>query len=177
MPTPSDQLVIDQLPALLRYARALARSEQDAEDLVHDTLTAAYARRGQLRAGAPLAPWLLGILRHRFIDGWRSARRDERARDDLARLSPAGAPPQQEQAFRLAELERALAALPDDQREALHLVAVEGLSYQSAAEILEVPIGTLMSRISRARLRLRSAEDGRERGRTHLRVVKEQNRP
>ncbi|QJU56460.1 sigma-70 family RNA polymerase sigma factor [Sphingomonas sp. AP4-R1] len=160
MSPPSEKSVTDQLPVLLRFARALTRDEHDAEDLVHDALTAAYARRAQFRQGMPLLPWLFGIVRHRFIDGWRAARRRDQAIVDLAQLSPTEAPPSQEAAFRLAEIGRLLEAMPAEQREALHLVVVEGLSYQEAASVLDVPIGTLMSRISRARLHLRAAEQG-----------------
>lgn len=175
MSPPSEQSVADQLPALLRFARALTRDEHDAEDLVHDALTAAYARRAQFRQGMPLLPWLFGIIRHRFIDGWRAARRRDRALTDLTQLSPTEAPPQQESAFRLAEIARLLSELPAEQREALHLVVVEGLSYQEAASVQEVPIGTLMSRISRARLHLRAAEEGEAdlAQRPRLRLIKE----
>ena len=162
--------VIAQLAALRRYARSLTLNTPDAEDLVHDTLLRAFERRTTYRSGANLRTWLFAILHNTHIDRLRrsKARRQEQevAIEDAEPSYPAG----QEQAVRLRQVREAFLALPEDQREALHLVAVEDLSYQEAADALGIPIGTLMSRISRARARLRSLEDDPKQ-KTKLRII------
>lgn len=157
--TPTDD-VLSELGLLRRYARSLTRDRDDAEDLVQDTLLRALERRASFRAGGNLRGWLLAILHNVFVDG-RRARAAARAREAAAAdLAPEAAPPAQEEVVRLGEVREAFFRLPEDQRAALHLVAIEGLSYQAAAEVLEVPIGTLMSRIGRARAALRALETG-----------------
>ncbi|MFB9949278.1 sigma-70 family RNA polymerase sigma factor [Rhizobium puerariae] len=165
--------VIGQLGTLRRYARSLARNSTDAEDLVHDALVRAYERRTTFKPGKPgasLRNWLLAIVHNTHIDRMRSAIARQR-RDDAATLEaepsyPAG----QEHAIRLGQVREAFMALPEDQREALHLVAIEDLSYQEAADALGIPVGTLMSRVSRARAALRAFEaDGKQP--SHLRLV------
>jgi RNA polymerase sigma-70 factor (ECF subfamily) len=162
--------VIAQLTSLRRYARSLVRGSPDAEDLVHDTLVKAYERRLTFRSGANLRNWLFSILHNTHVDRRRSElarqRRDETAMLDAEPAYPAA----QEQAVRLRQVRDAFMALPDDQREALHLVAVEDMPYHEAADTLGIPVGTLMSRISRARARLRALED-EPRPATHLRLI------
>jgi RNA polymerase sigma-70 factor (ECF subfamily) len=161
--------VIGQLTALRRYARALARNPSDAEDLVHDALVKAYERRASFRGGGNLRSWLLSIVHNTHIDR-RRASLARLKRDDAATELETSYPAGQEHAVRLGQIREAFMALPEDQREALHLVAVEDLSYQEAADALGIPIGTLMSRISRARARLRSfEEEGKRPG--HLKLV------
>jgi RNA polymerase sigma-70 factor (ECF subfamily) len=151
--------VLAELPGMRRYALALTRNPADAEDLVHDTLVRALERNGQYRSGSNLRAWLLAILHNRFVDGLRS-RRSEKVRDtEFGQAIAPAVPPAQEAALMLDDTRRAFAALPDDQRAALHLVAVEGLPYEEAAAALGIPVGTLVSRISRARARLRAAEE------------------
>jgi len=162
--------VIAQLSALRRYARSLARNAADAEDLVHDALVKAYERRSTFRSGGNLKGWLFAILHNTHIDRRRGQasrlQREEVPLED-ARLSyPAG----QENAAQLRQVREAFMSLPEEQRAALHLVAVEDLSYQKAADTLGIPIGTLMSRISRARARLRSLEED-PKARSHLRLI------
>lgn len=151
--------VIGQLAALRRYARSLARNGDDAEDLVHDALVKAYERRASFKGGLSLRGWLLSILHNAHIDRLRQ-KKSQATRLEQAKLDgePAFAA-NQEHAVRLAQVSKAFFALPDDQREALHLVAIEDLSYQDAADALNIPIGTLMSRVSRARERLRNFEN------------------
>jgi RNA polymerase sigma-70 factor (ECF subfamily) len=154
--------VAGQLTALRRYARALTRDEAAAEDLVHDTLLRAFEGRQTFRAGDNLRQWLLSILHNTFVGSWRSRKAElirlERAAEVAERHYPSPAP---EAAVRLGQIYRAFSALPDEQRAALHLVAVEGLSYQDAAAALDLPIGTLMSRIGRARSSLREFEQAK----------------
>jgi RNA polymerase sigma-70 factor (ECF subfamily) len=162
--------VIGQLATLRRYARSLVRNSSDAEDLVHDALVKAYERRVTFKSGANLRSWLLAIVHNTHIDKRRSAaagqKRDATVSLEADQSYSAG----QEHSVRLRQVRDAFMDLPEDQREALHLVAVEDLSYQEAAETLRIPIGTLMSRVSRARANLRSFED-KAKEPNHLKLV------
>lgn len=159
--------VTDHIPDLRRYALALTRSSQDAEDLVQETLARAYDRRADFRSGEALRPWLMSILHNLHVDHVRSnlVRLRHAEGSDIAGDS---VPASQEDAVRLSEVRRAFLSLPEDQREALHLVGVEGLTYPEASRVLGVPEGTVLSRVSRARQALRDRE--RMPG-VHLRVV------
>lgn len=152
--------VIGLLAPLRRYARSLTRDEAQAEDLVQDTLVRAYERRGSFRSGGNLRGWLLSILHNTFIDGRRRHAAETHRLDQVAALAEMAAPPDQEGRIRLQQIQAAFMQLPDDQRAALHLVAIEGLSYQEAATALAIPVGTLMSRLGRARAALRAFESG-----------------
>ena len=164
--------IVGQLGSLRRYARSLTRDSSDAEDLVHDALVRAYERRGTFRSGGNLRAWLLSIVHNAFIDKMRS-RRSEAARVEQAGyLTDASTPAPQEHSVRLAQVREAFFGLPEEQRSALHLVAIEGLSYQEAADASGVPLGTLMSRIGRARAALRSMESALPSpAKNHLRIV------
>lgn len=146
------------IPALRRYAAALLRGRQDADDLVHDTLLRGLDRLASLRAGSDPRAWLFSIMHNLFISQTRRAR---------IRPLPAGGggetpddagpaiAPTQDDAVRIGELVCALDRLPPEQREVLLLISVEGLTYAEAAQVLAVPQGTVMSRLSRGRERLR----------------------
>ncbi|WP_292484844.1 sigma-70 family RNA polymerase sigma factor [Mesorhizobium sp.] len=164
--------IIGQLGSLRRYARSLTRDSAEAEDLVHDALVRAYERRGTFRSGGNLRAWLLSIVHNAFIDGLRS-RRSEAARVEQAGyLTDASMQAPQEHSVRLAQVREAFFKLPDEQRSALHLVAIEGLTYSQAAEASGVPLGTLMSRIGRARAALREMEDKLPaHAKSHLKIV------
>jgi RNA polymerase sigma factor (sigma-70 family) len=171
--------VIGQLGALRRYGFSLTRNAADAEDLVQETVMRAYEKRASFRQDRNLRSWLLAILHNCFVDDTR------KRRSESVRLLQAGAlatdrtPASQEHVVRLAQLRQTFMALPDEQRAVLHLVAIEGLSYQEAAGILNIPAGTLMSRLGRARAALRAIEDGTAAGKPqdeatrghHLRIV------
>jgi RNA polymerase sigma-70 factor, ECF subfamily len=152
--------VTGQLPALRRYGLSLTRNAADAEDLVHDALLRAYEKRASFSQDRNLRAWLLSILHNCFVDGVR------RKRSESAKLLRAGdlaqdvEPPAQDHAMRLQQVRQLFMMLPDEQRAALHLVAIEGLTYQEAAAALGIPIGTLMSRLGRGRATLRAMEDG-----------------
>jgi RNA polymerase sigma factor (sigma-70 family) len=175
--------VIGQLGPLRRYARALTRDEAQAEDLVHDVLVRAYEHRSTFRLGWNLRTWLFSILHNTFIDGRRRGAAEARRNAEVARAIDRSMAPSQESSVRLDQIRRAFEALPDEQRAVLHLVAIEGLPYQEAADALDIPVGTLMSRLSRARAALRAFEEGRlpdrpqlpapdpSRSRPNLRVV------
>jgi RNA polymerase sigma-70 factor (ECF subfamily) len=151
--------VMAELPALMRYGHVLTRNADETEELVHEALLRAYERRSTFRKDAALKPWLLSILHNCHVDGQRR-RQTERAHLALAALSAqAHQEPPQDHQLRLAQLRQRFAALPEDQRTAIHLITIEGLSYQEAASMLGIPVGTLMSRLGRARAALRAMED------------------
>jgi RNA polymerase sigma-70 factor (ECF subfamily) len=164
-----------QLGALRRYARSLTRDEAGAEDLVHDALVRAYDRKATFRPDRSLRAWLLAIVHNTFVDGVRQRRGEVLRMNRVAETADDAMPPAQEHAVHLAQVREAFMELPDEQRAALHLAAIEGLSYQEAAAALDIPVGTLMSRLGRARAALREREDGtaaRKPGRPErLRVV------
>ena len=162
--------IADCVPALRRYARALTHDPDGADDLVQDCLERAIAKRSLWRPIGPIRPWLFRIL----LNLHRNALRDRRRRpattpvDELADLLPA--PGSAFERAALAETARAMERLPGEQREALLLVAVEGLGYAEAAAILDIPLGTLMSRLGRARATLRQMTS--ENGRPVLKAIK-----
>ncbi|MCB5177762.1 MULTISPECIES: sigma-70 family RNA polymerase sigma factor [Microvirga] len=150
--------VIGLLGPLRRYARSLTRDDHQAEDLVQDTLVRAYERRGSFHSGGNLRGWLLSILHNTFIDDRRRQAAEARRVQQIAEAMVHSSPAEQESRVRLQQIQQAFMSLPDDQRAVLHLVAIEGLSYQEAAATLDIPIGTLMSRLGRARAALRAFE-------------------
>jgi RNA polymerase sigma-70 factor (ECF subfamily) len=162
--------VLDLLNPLRRYARSLTRSDSYAEDLVHDAVVRAYERQHTFQRDGNLRTWLFSIVHNLFIDEWRRKNAEARQLTELAESLRGATALDQESALRLKQILERFFTLPDQQRAALHLVAVEGLSYQDAAATLGVPIGTLMSRLSRARANLRSFDEGREASPT-LRIV------
>jgi RNA polymerase sigma factor (sigma-70 family) len=168
MNDPKRMDVIGLLGPLRRYARSLTRDE----DLVQDTLVRAYERRGSIRSDGNLRGWLLSILHNAFVDDRRRHVAEARRLEQAAALAETAAPPAQESQVRLQQVQSAFLRLPDEQRAALHLVAIEGLPYQEAADALGIPVGTLMSRLGRARATLRGFEAG-----THLTQPSEGKRP
>lgn len=151
--------VVGQLGALRRYARSLTRDDADAEDLVHDALVRAYEKRAGFQAERSLQPWLLSILHNLFIDRGRARRAEARRDLEPDASPPAHAAPAQIHHVRLRQVRRAFMELPEEQRACLHLIVIEGLSYADAAAALDIPTGTLMSRLARARATLRLIED------------------
>lgn len=152
---------MEQIPRLRRYARTLTRSSELADDLVQDCLERAWSRMHRWEPGSDLRAWLFTIMHNLYVNQVRdSMRRPEPFTAD----SPAIADPTGE--FEpgltgLRDLEAGLAALPPDYREVLLLVCVEEMSYRQIAEVLGVPIGTVMSRLHRGRERLRQWLDGK----------------
>jgi RNA polymerase sigma-70 factor (ECF subfamily) len=152
----------EAVPALRRYAWSLLRHSQDADDLVHDCVTKALDALPRRTADGALKPWLFTIMHNLFVSRWRTARR----RAAIMVVAPdAESPVEASQDWSLAtrDLVAALDLLPPEQRDVLLLVGVEGLEYREVATILDIPIGTVMSRLSRARDALRSHLEGRER--------------
>jgi RNA polymerase sigma-70 factor, ECF subfamily len=163
------------IPALRRYARALLRDRTAADDLVQDCLERAIAHWSQRRADGDARSWVFTILHNLAMTELK--RRSARASDIDAESAEEwlSAPPSQEDALHYQALLRALAALPEDQRAVVLLVSVENLSYADTAKVLKIPVGTVMSRLSRARATLlRSVNENSAApvGRTHLRSVK-----
>lgn len=151
---------MNELPALRRYALSLTRHPTDAEDLVHDALVRAMERSVTYNPSGNLRGWLMSIVHNLHIDRIRSGK-SAAARDrDFAAQTAESLPPNQLDSVRLNQVRRAFDTLPDEQREAMHLVTIEGLSYEEAAAVLGVPAGTVMSRISRGREALRRWESG-----------------
>lgn len=141
------------IPALRRFARALMRDQDRADDLVQDCLERAVAKRHQWRGDGPVQAWLFRILLNRYRDLHRPRPVHLVAIHDLT-VEPAqdGG---QEQSLALREVQDAIAQLPLDQREVLLIVALEGKSFDEAASLLDIPKGTLMSRLARGRATLR----------------------
>ncbi|MGH6880338.1 RNA polymerase sigma factor [Hypericibacter sp.] len=151
--------LVTLLPRLRRFAYGLAGNMADGDDLLQSACLRALDRADQWRPGTRLDSWVYRILQNLWIDQIRSRRRREIAVDeDVMASFPGGDQAREMEAkLGLAEARREVAKLPAEQRAVLLLVSVEGASYKEAAEILEIPIGTVMSRLSRARLTLGQA--------------------
>jgi RNA polymerase sigma-70 factor, ECF subfamily len=145
------------IPSLRRLARALTHDRDTADDLVQETLARALTHENLWRGGS-LKAWVVTILLNQHRNRQRALSRRGRT-DPLNESRIAGGLPASTD-VELKAIERGLALLPDEQREVLLLVALEGLTYKEAADALGIPIGTVMSRISRARASLRTYLEG-----------------
>lgn len=156
--------LIELLPRLRRMARVIARNPADADDLAQTAVERALVRQDQWSPGTRLDSWIFRIMKNAWIDDMRRKGRSQRVIvgdgdvDQVADASIAS----METRLEASAAERALEALPDDQRLAVALVLVEGLSYKEAAEALEIPMGTLTSRLVRGRTALMAQLDGAE---------------
>ena len=148
--------IVAHIPRLRRYARALAGDSHRADDLVQDTLERALAKFHLWRRGSDLRAWLFTIMHNVFINQLKARR--ELALDDAVADGLQSAP--QSDPLELRDLDAALRQLPVEQREVLLLVGLEQLSYAEVAKALGIPIGTVMSRLSRGRERLRAVMSG-----------------
>ncbi|NJD34205.1 MAG: sigma-70 family RNA polymerase sigma factor [Betaproteobacteria bacterium] len=159
--------IVAEIPRLRRYARALPGTADTADDLVQETLQRALEKWRLWQRERDLRPWLFSIMHNLHVDGRRRDQRIDFRDDDDLPLPVQRA--SQTDALELRDLERALALLPLDQREVLLLVGLEELSYGEVARALNIPQGTVMSRLSRARARLKAilAEEAAP----HLKVV------
>jgi RNA polymerase sigma-70 factor, ECF subfamily len=147
--------IIALLPRLRRFARNLTRNPHDADDVVQIGVERALARLDQWRSDARLDSWMFKIVRNAWIDELRArGRRDKIFLNEEAGEN-IGTDTMERETERLS-VQAAMARLPEDQRIAVSLVLVEGLPYKEAAEVLDVPIGTLTSRLARGRLALQS---------------------
>jgi len=144
-----------EIPRLRRYARALTRDVISADDLVQDCLTRALGKLHLWREGSDLRAWLFTILHNQYVNHVRRAVREGAAvalNESEPLLSRA---PQQGKRLELRDLERAIAQLPEEQRSVILLVGLEGMHYEEVAAVLDVPVGTIRSRLSRGREALR----------------------
>ena len=161
--------ILEHIPRLRRYARALLGDRYAADDLVQDTLERAWNKFHLWRPGSDLRAWLFAIMHNVFVNQVRSKRSEiERTMEELPEVPMRAT---QSDALEIADVGRALRALPDDQREVLLLVAIEEMTYVEASRALEVPIGTVMSRLSRGRERMRRLIAGAQQA-VELKVVK-----
>ncbi|CDS50656.1 putative RNA polymerase sigma factor [Polaromonas sp. CG9_12] len=161
--------IVACIPSLRRYARGLSADRERADDLVQDTLERAWGRFGLWQRRGEVRAWMFGIMHNLFIDRLRSQRSaPEQSAGDAFPESPDRAT--QADRLEVRDLDRALQRLPPEQRAILLLVGVEEMSYQEVAGVLGVPLGTVMSRLSRGRERLRAELEGREVSRTLQRV-------
>ena len=158
-------LIEHEIPRLRRYARALTRSSDRADDLVQETLLRAIAKAHLWQTGTDIRAWLFTIMHNQYVNMVRRAMREEATVDIEQMSSPLVATADPTASRQLRELERALACLPGNQREVILLVGLEGMSYETAAQILSVPVGTVRSRLSRGRDTLRRLMDMPEKGR------------
>lgn len=156
-------MLVEEIPALRRYARALCGNDTEADDLVQESLLRAISRRRLWISHKGMRPWLFTIMHNLFVNalrrGARSSRVDspERIEDAVVSNEDPG------ELCTLSDFERALRRLTAEQREVLELVGVEQMSYRQVARIAGIPVGTVMSRLSRARSQLQKSLDGETR--------------
>ena len=149
-----DTDLVGILPQLRRYARALTGDRAWADDLVQDVTERALGKSSAFRVGSNLRAWLFTIMRNLYIDQLRG-KRDIAVDDETAPWRQMAAPVGEVDGLVLRDVQRALYCLPVEQREVMLLVCVEDMSYQEASAVLNVPAGTVMSRLSRAREHMR----------------------
>ncbi|MEL7139468.1 MAG: sigma-70 family RNA polymerase sigma factor [Pseudomonadota bacterium] len=145
------------VPRLRRFAYALSGSREEGDDLVQTACLKALSRLEQYKPGTRLDSWMMQIVRNQFLDDRRRfARRGGPVDPEIAeQVSDEGLDAQRrEDRLTLARVRQAMAHLPEEQRAVLALVAIDGYSYKDAATVLSIPVGTVMSRLSRARARL-----------------------
>lgn len=151
----TERLIAEQVPRLRRYARALLGDPVRADDLVQETVLRALSRRHLWQPGTDMRAWMFTILHNIHVNNQR--RRHVRGEnqelvDDHPELA---APATQEKSLEIRDLARALELLPDPQRQVVLLVGLEGMDYKRVAAVLEIPLGTVMSRLHRGREALR----------------------
>ncbi len=166
-----DAAIESDLAAMRRYALSLARDQPDADDVVQEALIRAIERRQTFDPGRSRRRWLLSIVHNVFVSAKRREAVEARHSDGLAEAMLSQIEAEQFRHARLAQIASAFAALSDQHRAVLHLIAVEECSYQEAADILGVPIGTVMSRLSRARANLKALEQESPERSKNLRIV------
>lgn len=170
MPSFEDRL-IEYIPNLRRYARALMRGDAlAADDLVQDCLERALSRLHRWRVGSDLRAWLFTIMHNIHANQARRYSNGPKFVELIESENHSPISGDAENQLKLRDLHRAITDLPPEQREILLLVSLEGLRYQDVANILDVPVGTVMSKLSRARKRLREIVNDTQA--KHIRRVK-----
>jgi len=147
------------LPRLRRYARALAGNREDADDLVQDTLERAWTKADRWRGVSDMRAWLFSMMHNLYVDGVRRPKLSTVTMDEDTPEVPLA--PTQGDRLAVLDLQAALDLLPVEQKEVLLLVALEDMAYAYVALTLGIPIGTVMSLLSRGRERLRGVMEGR----------------
>jgi RNA polymerase sigma-70 factor (ECF subfamily) len=160
--------LVELIPRLRRYARALTGERVSADDLVQDTLERAWTKLHLYRRGTDLRAWLFTVMHNVHVNKLRSTRLTEELDDEAAELAQR---PSQGDSLLVRDLDRSIALLPAEQRSVLLLVTLEEMSYEEVARTLGVPIGTVMSRLSRAREKLRAMMHGQP-ATARLKVIK-----
>ena len=160
--------IVELIPRLRRYARALAGDRIAADDLVQDTLERAWSKLHLYRRGTDLRAWLFTVMHNVYVNQLRALRPAASFDEEMPEL----ALPARTDTLELRDLDAAIRRLPTDQREVLLLVALEEMSYEEAAGTLGIPIGTVMSRLARAREKLRSMLSGLPPDGKQLKIVK-----
>lgn len=154
--------ISQHIPQLRRYARSLTRDRDRADDLLQESLTRALSKSHLYRQGTNLRAWLFTILHRQHISTVRQERRTGvtvAPEDAVRHLST---PPRQEMAQVVNAADGALSKLPEDQRQAIEMVSIDGMSYGEAADLLHVSTGTVKSRVFRGRAIIKQAVDGKE---------------
>jgi len=174
-PLPHPELVA-AIPRLRRYARVLTGEATRADDLVQETLARAWEKRRLWAAGTDLRAWLFTIMHNVFVNQRALARRDAQNvsldAEDGSGAWQIPVRPAQQTRVELMEVLREVGRLPVDQRSVLLLAAVEELRYEEIATVLSIPVGTVMSRLSRAREKLRRASQQPPETSTTLKIVR-----
>lgn len=155
-----DSLIEEHIPRLRRYARALAGDRARADDLVQDTLERAWGKFHLWRSDSDLRAWLFSIMHNVYVNGVRKSSSSPMLlplEDDALDVPVRAA---QEDGLRVRDVHAALGCLSQEQREVLLLVGLEEMRYEEVAKVLDVPLGTVMSRLSRGRERLRQIMAG-----------------
>jgi RNA polymerase sigma-70 factor (ECF subfamily) len=160
--------IVGLIPRLRRYARALVGERAAADDLVQDTLERAWSKFHLYRHGTDLRAWLFTVMHNVYVNQLRAARPSTPLDEEMPEMARAA---RETEGLELRDLDRAIRRLPAAQREVLLLVVLEDMSYDEAARALGVPIGTVMSRLARAREKLRAMLAGLPAG-NRLHVVK-----
>jgi len=145
--------LVELIPRLRRYARALVGDRAAADDLVQDTLERAWAKLHLYRRGTDLRAWLFTVMHNVHVNKVRATRATDPLEDEMPELAQRAA---QGDALMVRDLDRSISRLPAEQRSVLLLVTLEDMSYDEVARTLGIPIGTVMSRLSRAREKLRA---------------------
>ncbi len=158
-----DRLLEEQIPRLRRYARALTRNTEQADDLVQDTLVRALVKQNFWQAGTNLRAWLFTLMHNQNVNNVRRGIRQAQMIDIETTTNTLAATTDPTASRQLYELDRALDRLPPEQRQTILLVGLEEFSYKEAAVILDTPVGTVRSRLSRGRDTLRRLLDMPER--------------
>ncbi len=169
----SHQLVA-LLPRLRRFARGLTHGSEEGDDLVQAACERALARSDQFEPGTRLDSWMYRIVQNLWLDNRRRQKKEAIGLDpaDLAEHAAPVSANAAEDGLYLAQVREAIARLPEEQRAVLMLVSVEGVAYKDAAEILDLPLGTVMSRLSRARVALGQLLESRAAQRSEAAIIR-----